>query len=66
MNTILINCSKDKAKVQNENGRFTNEVSQGIEVNVGDRISLEGIAVNSTGVAAVRIVVQVNRLRLGM
>lgn len=50
MNTILINCSKDKAKVQNENGRFTNEVSQGIEVNVGDRISLEGIAVNSIGV----------------
>lgn len=50
MNTILINCSKDKSKVQDENGRFINEVSQGIEVNVGDRISLEGIAVNSVGV----------------
>tara|TARA_Y100001963_G_scaffold132675_1_gene191473 strand:- start:1735 stop:4389 length:2655 start_codon:yes stop_codon:yes gene_type:complete len=50
MDTILINCSKDKAKVYDDNGRFMNEVSQGIVVNKGDRISLEGIAVNSTGV----------------
>ena len=52
MNTILVQVSKDKAKVQNENGRFMNEVSQGIVINTGDKISLEGIAVNSTGVGS--------------
>ena len=52
MNTILIQASKDKAKVQDNNGKFMNEVSQGIPVNVGDKISLEGIAINSTGVGS--------------
>lgn len=52
MNTILIQASKDKATVQDDKGRFTNEVSQGIPVNVGDKISLEGIAINSTGVGS--------------
>ena len=50
MNTILITCSKDKAVVQDENGRFTNRVSNGVLVEVGDTISVEQIAINSVGV----------------
>ena len=52
MNTILITCSKDKAVVQDENGRFTNRVSNGVLVEVGDTISVEQIAINSVGVGS--------------
>lgn len=52
MNTILITCSKDKAVVQDDNGRFTNRVSNGVLVEVGDTISCEQIAINSVGVGS--------------
>ena len=52
MNTILITCSKDKAVVQDDNGRFTNRVSNGVLVEVGDTLSVEQIAINSVGVGS--------------
>ena len=52
MNTILVNCSKEKAEVSDENGRFLNRVANGIKIEVGDEISVEQIAVNSIGVGA--------------
>tara|TARA_R100000231_G_C5330531_1_gene166341 strand:+ start:1223 stop:3952 length:2730 start_codon:yes stop_codon:yes gene_type:complete len=53
MDTRLIYVSKDKAQVSNaKDGSFLNEVSQGIKVNVGDEISIDGIAVNSIGVGS--------------
>jgi hypothetical protein len=52
MNTILINCSKDKAVVSDNNGRFLNRVANGIKIEVGDEISVEQIAINSIGVGS--------------
>ena len=52
MNTILINCSKDKAVVSDDNGRFLNRVANGIKIDVGDEISVEQIAINSIGVGS--------------
>ena len=52
METILITCSKDKAVVQDENGRFLNRVSNGILVEKGDLCSIEQIAINSVGVGS--------------
>jgi len=52
MNTILINCSKDKAVVSDDNGRFLNRVANGIKIEVGDEISVEQIAINSIGVGS--------------
>ena len=52
MNTILVNCSKEKAEVSDENGRFLCRVANGIKIDVGDEISVEQIAVNSIGVGS--------------
>ncbi len=52
MNTILVNCSKEKAVVSDENGRFLCRVANGIKIEPGDEISVEQIAVNSIGVGA--------------
>ena len=52
MNTILITCSKDKAQVNDEDGRFLNRVSNGVLVEKGDTISVEQIAINSIGVGS--------------
>ena len=49
--TRLIYVSKGDAFVKNDkDGSFMNAVDEGVMVNVGDEISIEGIAVNSTGV----------------
>ena len=49
--TRIIYVSKDKAEVQNDlDGTFLNKVDDGIIIKVGDEISIEGIAINSTGV----------------
>ena len=45
MNTILVNCSKEKAVVSDENGRFLCRVANGIKIEPGDEISVEQIAV---------------------
>jgi len=52
MNTILITCSKDKASVSDDDGRFVNRVSNGVLVEKGDQISVEQIAINSIGVGS--------------
>ena len=52
MNTILITCSKDKASVNDDDGRFLNRVSNGVLVEKGDQISVEQIAINSIGVGS--------------
>jgi len=49
--TQIIYVSKDKAQISNaEDGSFMNMVDNGIIVKEGDEISIEGIAINSTGV----------------
>ena len=51
--TRLIYVNKDGAKVKNEEtGDFTNEVPNGIPIEEGDLISIEGIAVESRGVGS--------------
>jgi len=50
MNTRLIYVNKSEAIVNAEDGTFLNAVSEGVVVNVGDTISVEGIAVDSRGV----------------
>ena len=49
--TQLIYVSKDKAEVNNDlDGTFLNKVDDGIIIKEGDEVSIEGIAINSTGV----------------
>ena len=49
--THLIYVSKDKAEVNNDlDGTFLSKVDDGIIIKEGDEISIEGIAINSTGV----------------
>jgi len=51
--TRLVYVSKGSAKIKNEEtGDFVNAVDNGIEIEVGDTISVEGIAVESRGVGA--------------
>ena len=51
--TRLVYVSKKGAKVKNEDtGDFLNEVPNGIPVEAGDLISVEGIAVESRGVGS--------------
>jgi hypothetical protein len=53
MNTQLIYVSKEKAEIQDDTtGNFTNQVSQGVKVALGSQVSVEGIAINSTGVGS--------------
>ena len=52
MNTILITCSKNKALVSDEDGRFINRVSNGVLVEKGSSVSVEQIAINSVGVGS--------------
>jgi len=51
--TRLVYVNKKGAKIQNEEtGEFMNEVPNGIPVEEGDMISVEGIAVESRGVGS--------------
>ena len=51
--TRLVYVSKGSAKIKNEEtGDFVNAVDNGIEIEAGDMISVEGIAVESRGVGA--------------
>ena len=51
--TRLVYVNKETAKIKNEEtGDFLNEVPNGIEIEAGDQISIEGIAVESRGVGA--------------
>ena len=53
MNTNLIYVSKEKAQVSNDkDGTFINEISNGIVINKGDEISIQGVAINSNGVGS--------------
>ena len=49
MDTTIIECSKASAEVVGDN-RWTNRIGDGIVVNAGDLLSVEGIAINSIGV----------------
>jgi hypothetical protein len=51
--TRLVYVNKGSAKIKNEEtGDFVNAVDNGIEIETGDTISIEGIAVESRGVGA--------------
>ena len=51
--TRLVYVNKGSAKIKNEDtGDFVNAVDNGIEIETGDTISIEGIAVESRGVGA--------------
>src|SRR5210317_2203452 len=51
--TRLVYVNKGSAKIKNEDtGDFVNAVDNGIEIEAGDTISIEGIAVESRGVGA--------------
>lgn len=49
METIIIECSKASAEVVGTN-RWTNQIGDGVVINAGDVLSVEGIAINSIGV----------------
>ncbi len=49
MDTTIIECSKASAEVLGDN-RWTNQLGEGVIVNAGDYLSVEGIAINSIGV----------------
>src|SRR5210317_1224813 len=51
--TRLVYVNKGSAKIKNEEtGDFVNAIENGIEIEAGDTISIEGIAVESRGVGA--------------
>ena len=49
MDTTIIECSKASAEVVGDN-RWTNQMGDGVIINAGDYLSVEGIAINSIGV----------------
>ena len=51
METLLVECIKEKGTNISENG-WTSVIKGGIEVKVGDQISVEGIAINARGVSS--------------
>ena len=53
MNTRVIYASKETTQINNpDTGEWVNNISQGIQVKKGDRISIEGITINSIGVGS--------------
>ena len=51
METLLVECIKEKGTNISENG-WTSVIKGGINVKIGDKISVEGIAINAKGVAS--------------
>ena len=50
-NTIIIECNRVNSNTNEGKSRWTNNVSKdGIVVDIGDRVSVEGVAINSRGI----------------
>ena len=52
MTSVLLECNKKDAVVNSSQSRWTNKIPFGVEVNTGDVISIEQVAINSVGVGA--------------
>ena len=52
MTSVLLECNKKDAVVSSSQSRWTNKIPFGVEVNTGDVISIEQVAINSVGVGA--------------